>query len=204
MEVKGSSAGSHGPKAGPSAARFSASRFLSQRWEILFFLLAFILLTLQVLFFCIDVRSLSSLGRAIAVFAAIDSFIINRLSYVATPGFLLPLIFLLFQPVQSGWARRYLDLLGIYIVTRMGIQLVGLNVLVFDTVSSRFFLITQLLFFLPYSLLVWGWIYWRLDQRRQRNMCAGKNPVPAHGLVIYDVMGLTLSSAISLVQSQGS
>jgi hypothetical protein len=128
------------------------------------FLLAFILLFLRVIFFTIDVRLLGSKDGAIAVFASIDSFIINRLTYLTTPGFLLPLTSVLFCPIRPGWARRHLDIIGIYVVTRMAIQLVGLNVLVFYTVSSRFFLVTQPLFFLPYSLLVWGWIYWRLDQ----------------------------------------
>ena len=41
--------------------------------------------------------------------------------------------------------------------------LIGLNLLIFDVTSSRFLLITQLLFFLPYCLLIWGWVYWRLD-----------------------------------------
>ncbi|MCS5698419.1 hypothetical protein NZK32_05095 [Cyanobium sp. FGCU-52] len=124
----------------------------------------------------------------------------------------------------------------------MAMQFIGLNVLVFDSVSSRFILVTQLLFFLPNSLLVWGWIYWRLDQvdsGRQNRLfhldLDGKAPRPidyfvasfssvfsasisaikgtsararililAHGFVISDVMGLTLSRAISLVQSQGS
>jgi hypothetical protein len=234
--------GSQGKKVARAGVLSAAFAFLSRQWEVVFFLLAFILLFLQVIFFTIDVGPIAPKDGAIAVFASIDSFIINRLSYLTTPGFLLPLTFLLFCPVQPGWARRYLDIIGIYVVTRMAIQLVGLNVLVFDTVSSRFFLVTQLLFFLPYSLLVWGWIYWRLDQGSKagdrglfRLDLDGRRPRPvdyfvasfssvfsasisaikgtsararililAHGFVIYDVMGLTLSRAISLVQSQGS
>ena len=120
----------------------------------------------------------------------------------------------------------------------MTTQLIGLNILVFDFTTSRFLLITQLLFFLPYALLVWGWIYWRLDTsagRRRRQLfrldIEGENPRPIdyliasfssvfsasingvkgrsararvlillHGLVIFDVMGLTLSRAVALVQ----
>jgi hypothetical protein len=117
----------------------------------------------------------------------------------------------------------------------------GLNILVFDTVTSRFLLISQVLFFLPYSLLIWGWIYWRLDiSARARNRpffrldCESAAPprpidyfvasfssvfsasinaikgnsararilILLHGLMIYDVMGLTLSRAIALVQSR--
>jgi len=227
-------------KTGPTRLLPSPSSFLSRQWEVVFFLAAFVLLSLQVSFFNADVQSLSSIHGAIALFASIDSFIMERLSYVTTPAFLLPLFYLLACPVRPGWARRYLDFIGVYIIVRMAMQFIGLNVLVFDTISSRFMLVTQLLFFLPYSLLVWGWIYWRLDQvgsGSQPHMfrldLEGKDPRPvdyfvasfssvfsasisaikgtsararililAHGFVIYDVMGLTLSRAISLVQAR--
>jgi hypothetical protein len=122
----------------------------------------------------------------------------------------------------------------------MATLLIGLNILVFDVTSSRFLLITQLLFFLPYALLVWGWVYWRLDtsagsKQRQffRLDIEGENARPVdyllasfssvfsasissikgrsarakalilfHGIVIYDVMGLTLSRAVALVQTK--
>lgn len=241
MDLRGSKQGSQGEGAGGRPVMLSAaSRYLSQRWEVVFFLTAFWLLTLQVLFFYIDVQSLSSLHGAIAVYAAIDSFILNRLSYVSTPAFVLPLVYLLLSPALPLWSRRYLDFIGAYVIIRMAMQFVGLNILVFDTVTSRFFLITQLLFFLPYSLLVWGWIYWRLDrvgkaggQPLFRLDLDGRAPRPidyfvasfstvfsasisaikgmsararililAHGFLIYDVMGLTLSRAITLVQAR--
>lgn len=243
MGVNGANGRSQGNRAGRPGLLSIASSYVSRRWEVVFFLAAFLLLTLQVLFFTIDVQSLSSLHGAIAVFASVDSFIMKRLAYVATPGFILPLAYLLVCPVLPGWARRYLDVIGIYIIIRMAMQLVGLNILVFDTTTSRFLLVTQLLFFLPYSLLVWGWIYWRLDRVDlggdrhlfRLDLDEGRPPRPidyfvasfssvfsasisaikgtsararililAHGFMIYDVMGLTLSRAISLVQSKGS
>lgn len=57
---------------------------------------------------------------------------------------------------MAGLGEGFLDCIGIYIVTRMFMQLIGLILLVFDSVKPRFTLITQLLMFLPYSLLVWG------------------------------------------------
>lgn len=242
MSGNGPLGGSRDGRVGGSALFLSLSSFLVRRWEVVFFLVAFLLLSLQVSFFNTDVQSLSVIHGAIAVFAAIDSFIMERLSYVTTPAFVVPLVYLLFCSVQPAWARRYLDWIGAYIIIRMAMQFVGLNVLVFDTVSSRFLLVTQLLFFLPYSLLVWGWIYWRLDQgsRGRRHHAfqldlEGREPRPidyfiasfssvfsasisaikgrsararililAHGFLIYDVMGLTLSRAISLVQTRGS
>jgi hypothetical protein len=215
-------------------------RSMQSRWEVLFFLAVYILLTLQVLFFYSDIQSISSVHGAIAAFAAFESYIVDRLSYVTTPAILLPLLCLLVLKDKPKWMRRYCDILGIYVVVRMIIQFVGLNILVFDGVTARFLLITQLLFFLPYSLLIWGWIYWRFDsiaigkgRPLFRLDCEHNPPRPldyfvasfssvfsatinaikgnsararililGHGFLIYDVMGLTLSRAVALVQSR--
>jgi hypothetical protein len=120
-----------------------------------FFLIVNTLLVLQVLFFYNHTQSLSSLHGAIAVFASIESFVADRLAYVVTPAIWLPLLCLLPLKNRPNWSRTYLNTLGIYVIFRMVVQLVGLKILVFDTTTSRFLLIKQLLFFLPYSLLIW-------------------------------------------------
>ena len=214
--------------------------YFSHRWEELFFLLVFALLCSENLAFVADPAFLSSLHGATAAFAEFEFFVVRRLSYVTIPLVVLPLAYLFASRGRPQWSRGYLDILGIYFVARMTIQLIGLNILVFDFTTSRFLLITQLLFFLPYALLVWGWIYWRLDtsagrKRRQlfRLDIEGENPRPIdyliasfssvfsasingikgrsararvlillHGLVIFDVMGLTLSRAVALVQNK--
>lgn len=213
---------------------------MSRHWEELFFLVAFFLLLLQVAFFYSGISTLAGLHGAIAWFAALDTFIVSRFAYFTTPLFLPPLLFLLFSGKCNSWKRRYLDLLGVYVVCRLIIQFAGLNILVFDSITPRFLLITQLLFFLPYSLLVWGWIYWRLDlsanNRTRRffrldfygdaprpidyfvasfssvfsasisgikgNYARSRILILLHGFMIYDVMGLTLSRAVSLLQSR--
>jgi hypothetical protein len=71
-----------------------------------FVLLAFILLFLQVIFFMSTSIPFASQDGAIAVPASIDSFFLNCQSYLTTSECLLPLTFLLFCPVQPGWARR--------------------------------------------------------------------------------------------------
>ena len=223
-----------------SGRRSFIRRFLSNQWEILLFLVISTLLLLQVYLLYVDIHSLSDLHGAIAVFADFDSFMVHRLTYVAAPAIFLPILFILFCGRRPVWVRTYLDILGGYLVFRMTIQLIGLNILVFDSVTPRYLLITQLLFFLPYSLMVWGWIYWRLDviaraSNRQffRLDCEGEHPRPidyivasfssvfsasisgikgnsararililAHGFMIYDIMGLTLSRAVALVQSR--
>jgi len=70
-------------------------------------------------------------------------------------------------------------------------QLVGLNLLIFDFKTPGLVLVTQLLLFLPYSMLVWGWMYWRLDgfvaatDRRFFSLdCAREVPRPIDDLVV--------------------
>ena len=219
----------------------SPYRYFRSRWEILFFVLVFILLGFQVFSFYSDIHSLAGLHGAIAFFVGFESFVATRLTYVSLPLILFPLVYLFSRSRKPTWARPYLDFLGVYVIFRLVIQLVGLNVLVFDSVTSRFLLISQVLFFLPYSLLIWGWIYWRLDTLARasnkplfRLDCEGVAPLRPidyfvasfssvfsatinaikgnsararililfHGFMIYDVMGLTLSRAVALVQSK--
>lgn len=222
-----------------SAFLASIRRRLSDQWESLFFLIAYALLVLQVYLLYYDFRSLAGLHGAIAIFAEFDSFLVERLVLVIPLFIYPPLACFLLSGGRPAWRRRYLDVIGCYLVFRMAIQLIGLNILVFDSVTPKFLLITQLLVFLPYSLMLWGWIYWRLDMiARQSNRVLfrldgeGECPRPidyfvasfssvfsatiagikgnsararililAHGFVIYDLMGLTLSRAVALVQS---
>jgi hypothetical protein len=164
--------------------------YFSHRWEELFFLLVFALLCFENLAFVSDAELLSSLHGATAFFAEFEFFVVRRLSYATIPLVVLPLAYLFASRGKPQWSRRYLDILGIYFIARMTTQLIGLNILVFDFTTSRFLLITQLLFFLPYSLLVWGWIYWRLDtsagrKRRQlfRLDIESENPRPIDYLI---------------------
>lgn len=224
---------------GSSQLRASAVSYFSHRWEELFFFFTFALLCLENLAFVANTEFLSSLRGAMSLFASFELFVVGTLSYLTFPLIIAPLAYLFAARGRPQWSRRYLDVLGIYLVVRMTIQLIGLNILVFDLTTSRFLLITQLLFFLPYSLLIWGWVYWRLDTsagRKHRQLfrldCETDTPRPIdylvasfssvfsasisgikgtsararmlillHGFVIYDVMGLTLSRAISLVQA---
>lgn len=215
-------------------------RRLADQWESLFFFVAYTLLILQVYLLYYDFHSLAGLHGAIAVFADFDSFLVQRL-FVAIPLFIFPpLAYFLLCGKRPAWRRRYLDVIGCYLVLRMAVQLIGLNILVFDSVTSRFLLITQLLVFLPYSLLLWGWIYWRLDMIARHssrllfrlesesecprpidyfvasfssvfsatisgikgNSARARILILAHGFVIYDLMGLTLSRAVALMQQK--
>jgi hypothetical protein len=157
---------STGQDTGKDSRRLVASLMthVSHRWEELFFLFLLALLSLQVFDFVADAKSFSpSSGGAISVFVSFESFVVDHLSYAVVPLIALPLVYLAFCRSRPRWLRRFLDVVGLYVAARMLIQLIGLNLLVFDSVNPRFTLITQLFLFLPYLLLVWGWIYWRLD-----------------------------------------
>ena len=145
--------------------RQSLAERLGRQWEEVFFSFLFILLSLQVFDFTNYAKSIdSSANEMFVAFAVMDNFIVNYFPYVTIPLVVAPLIALILDGKKSRAVRRYLDAVGIYIVVRMFIQLVGLNLLLFDAVTPGLTLVTQLLLFLPYSLLVWGWIYWRLDE----------------------------------------
>lgn len=214
---------------------------LLQRWEELFFLFLLFLLSLQVFEFLAETKSIApSLEGAISVFMSFEDFVIHYLSYATVPLIVLPLVYLIVCRKRARWSRQFLDIVGTYIVLRMFTQLIGLNLLVFDSITPRFTLISQLVLFLPYSLLVWGWIYWRLDafavtikSKFFQLDCERVTPRPIdylvasfstvfsasissikgrsarakvliiiHGFFVYDVMGLTLSRAVSLVQAK--
>ena len=214
--------------------------YFSYRWEELFFFAVFSLLCFENLAFVFNYEFFSSLHGAIALFASFEFFVVHHLSYATLPLVVIPLAYLFASRGRPAWSRKYLDSLGAYFVVRMITQLIGLNILVFDFTTSRFVLITQLLFFLPYSLLVWGWVYWRLDtsagsKRNQlfRLDIEGDNARPVdyliasfssvfsasisgikgrsarakvlillHGFMIFDIMGLTFSRAVALIQAK--
>lgn len=69
---------------------------LPYRWEIGFFLCAYTLLVIQVLLFYYDINSLANGRVAVAVYAAVESFVVKRLTYLTLPAIYIPLVCLLF------------------------------------------------------------------------------------------------------------
>ena len=68
---------------------------------------------------------------------------------------------LLSAPVAFGAIA--LELLGFYYFPWILIQPSDLNVQICYSLNTRVLLITQLIFFLPYLLLIQGWNHYRLD-----------------------------------------
>lgn len=211
---------------------------LRRRWEALFLIAIECLLIFQVFFFQVNIHELSDLSQSVATFAAINAFVFNIYGPVVAIVMNILIVLAAVKSPEARWSRSIYDTFGIYFITRTAMQLIGLNVLVFDTTSSRFLLISQLIFFLPTLLLIWGWIYWRLDRLAQSRgrvlfrldheherprvidyfvasfstvfsasipgikgaSARARMLILLHGFMIYDVMGLTLSRAVALVQ----
>lgn len=123
-------------------------------------------------------------------------------------------------------------------IFKIAVIFILLNLMILFPPSDRVMPILQLLLFLPCLLLIWGWIYWRVDiismARSGRKMflfalADDETPGPydyilasftsllsttlsgfsgntrtartliyLHGLMMWDIMGLALSRAISL------
>jgi len=208
-------------------------------WEGLFFLVIGLLLVFQEYFFSTGTSGIHSNYHFLNLYFRFNVAILAVNRILAIPF----LVFYFCSTIKStsiGLLRKICDFFGIYYFLRMATLLTGLNLLIFDFTSSRFLLIIQLLFFLPYCLLIWGWVYWRLDTRAGRTHrqlfrldIERDNPRPIdyliasfssvfsasisgikgrtararilvllHGVFIYDVMGLTLSRAVALVQAR--
>jgi hypothetical protein len=208
-------------------------------WEGIYFFAVGILLLFQEYYLTVEISGVITNSRFLALYTHFTASILFANRFLVAP-FLGFFLYASLRSTSLGLPRRLCDLLGVYYLMRMVTLLIGLNILIFDVTSSRYVLITQLLFFLPYSLLVWGWVYWRLDTgagRKCRQLfrldIEGENPRPVdyliasfssvfsasisaikgrsararvlillHGFVIYDVMGLTLSRAVALVQAK--
>ena len=136
------------------ATSSSSSRFRFHRqWEELFFLAVEVFLGLQVLFLHSDLPTNDDSHHLLRAYINFTSLMLKIGGYLICP--LLVLIVLsMAKMIPPATGRRIGDFLGGYYVLRMITLLLGLNILVFDVQSSRFLLITQLLFFLPYSLLI--------------------------------------------------
>lgn len=144
-------------------------------------------------------------------------------------------------PLKSSQRRVLIDVFAFYSILRLLSLFVFINILIFLKTTDHAMVIAQLMVFLPCLLLIWGWIYWRVDTHCLLKMgkrifsftlAEGASPtiydyflvsftsllshtlsgfsgktrtartlIFIHGVMMWDVMGLTLSRAIALVSS---
>lgn len=69
----------------------------------------------------------------------------------------------LFLPLPPLRRRFLVDTVFVLVIIRLLLLFGILNIMIFLPPSDRVLLFAQLLLFLPCLLLVWGWIYWRVD-----------------------------------------
>jgi len=174
------------------------------------------------------------IGQSVAVLVQFH----QRVVPVLLPAVLVALLYCLVNPSRSRSRRILIDTMAVVFMGKIVVIFFLLNLLILFPPSDRVLPITQLLLFLPCLLLMWGWIYWRMDisstaRHGKRmflfKMSADESPGPydyvlasftslisttlggftgetrkartlifLHGLMMWDIMGLTLSRAISL------
>ncbi len=76
---------------------------------------------------------------------------------------LVPPIWLLALLTNYRIPRLVLDCFGIYFVFRLVIALIFVNALLFVPAASPRLLLGQILAFIPFFVMVWGWLIWRID-----------------------------------------
>ena len=159
---------------------------------------------------------------------------LHPLSLFATTCYML-------LPLPIKLRRSIVDIFAVWFALRIADLFLLINLLIFLRMTDHGQLIVQLLLFLPCLLLMWGWVYWRVDVGSRivtgkeifdfklpggasptiydyflvsftslisstLNGFSGKTRTArtlifAHGVMMWDVMGLMLSRAIALVSS---
>jgi hypothetical protein len=162
----------------------------------------------------------------------------KRVVPVLLPIMLAVLAYCMVTPCGSRSRRLLIDFMAATSIFKIAVIFILLNLMILFPPSDRVMPILQLLLFLPCLLLIWGWIYWRVDiismARSGRKMflftlADDESPGPydyilasftsllsttlsgfsgntrtartliyLHGLMMWDIMGLALSRAISL------
>lgn len=146
-----------------------------------------------------------------------------------------------FLPLSPRRRRMVIDVMVVLVIFRLLMLFGILNLMILLPPSDPVLLFCQLLLFMPCLLLIWGWIYWRVDTHsvslgRGRIFSSSTSeddilPPPSdyfiasftslltnmpdnfngnnrfartlifvHGVMMWDIMALTLSRAIALAE----
>jgi len=137
-------------------------RFFSSNWEIL---LLFFVKALQVssgdLFLIATKEAIpnSLLNNAIALHA----YLFQHILPVTLPLLVGAVFACFFLPLSPRRRRLLIDAMFLLVIIRVIISFATMNLMILLPASNLYLLFSQLLLFLPCFLLVWGWIYWRID-----------------------------------------
>ena len=148
-----------------------ARRVLRRDWEVLLLIAigSLLILSLQLIGDTPDKHSQYPLVRQLV--GMLDLFrttvlpILHPLSLISAACYLL-------LPLPIKWRRLVVDTFALWFILRIVLLFVLINLLVFLRMPDHAQLIVQLLIFLPCLLMMWGWVYWRVDVGSQ--IAAGK------------------------------
>lgn len=143
-----------------------ARRVLRRDWEVFLFIAigSLLLLSLQLIG---DMPRGQGQYPLVRQLVAILDILRSKVMPVLHPLSLFAAACYLFLPLSVKSRRSIVDVFAIWYVLRIIDLFLLINLLVFLKMPDHAQLILQLLIFLPCLLLMWGWIYWRVDIRSQ-------------------------------------
>ena len=218
---------------------FAVWHFINRNWEVLLLCFVCALLVLSGHLFLLastDLTPYPLLNNSISLSAYLRQHV-APIGVVSTIGVVISN----FLPLPPRRRRLLIDLAFALIMLRTLLLFGILNLMIFLPPSDRVLLFSQLLLFLPCFLLVWGWIYWRVDTHsvslgrgRIFTSSTSEDDIPpsydyfiasftslltttldnfngktrfartlifVHGVMMWDIMALTLSRAIALASA---
>jgi hypothetical protein len=124
----------------------------------------------------------------------------SKVMPVLHPLSLITAVCYLLLPLSIKLRRFIVDAFAIWFALRIADLFLLINLLVFLRMPDHAQLILQLLIFLPCLLLMWGWVYWRVDIGSQ--IATGKGIfdfklADAASPTIYDYFLVSFTSLIS-------
>ena len=81
--------------------------------------------------------------------------------------FLAPTLWLIALFAKRPLPRIIFDFYGVLFVFRLVFGFVFVNVLIIMPTASPTLLLGQIIAFLPFFVMMWGWLMWRIDHRGQ-------------------------------------
>lgn len=135
---------------------------LSRHWEILLIVLVLPLQAVSGDLFVLA-GSTATPYPLLNVSIQFLAFLRQHIVPVVAPVLAVLAISCLCLPLPEKRRRRFIDVMYLLITIRLLMLFCILNLMIFLPPADPVLLFTQLLLFLPCLLLVWGWIYWRVD-----------------------------------------
>jgi hypothetical protein len=172
---------------------------LRRDWEVcLFFVISILLLfSLQLIGNTPEKHSQYPLIR---VLIDVLNVLRQKIVPISAPLASLAAVCYLLLPLSIGQRRAVIDVTASWCIIRILDLFVLINLLIFLRTSDHALLVAQLLIFMPCLLLIWGWIYWRMDTRHK--ITAGKRmfvfKIPeGTSPTVYDYFLVSFTSLIS-------